>query len=380
MAATVEFNNAALADAVKRANIIAPTRGRELDKFKGFIIDLYPGEEYVTLRVTNGEVFYTEYLYPNELEVPVATSWRVASNSTHGIVSNLAASGSVKLKEEGGKIRITSGRMKATTPLIKSGDYPDPDQFMFEPEGMFNLKGFGTRLDLVGWSTSSDGLPPRCGVYMDEGHLCATNGKTLVRVPNEFKFADGRNNIVLPYQLIGPVLRSLEEIQMGVIGDNLVIAPTEDIFIKCSLFEPRFDPVNRIMEKEMPAAISFSKEDVISTLSRVSKIGASDRQIGLDVYIGGESMTLSVKDRDSAEEIEETILLISGGDHDIVKFMFSVEYFTDIITKAPGRELVMEYNPEKTVSMVKFLGDDGYEGVVMPRAEIAKSRGDEDGS
>lgn len=378
MGAVVEFNNAALADAIKRANIVAPTRGRELDMYKGFVFDLFPGEEYVTLRTTNGELYYTEYLYPNEIEVEKAVSWRVASMSTHGIVSNLAASGSVKLKDEGGKLRITSGRMKATTPLIRSNDYPDAEQFMYEPEGMFTMQGFGTRLDLVGWSTSGDGLPPRCGVYMDSEHLCATNGKTLVRVPNDYKFADNRDNIVLPYQLVGPILRTMEEVQVGVLGNHLVISPTEDIFIKCTLYEPRFDPVNRIMEKEHPEVISFNKEEMMSTLSRVSKIGTSDRQIGLDVYIGGETMTLSVKDRDSAEEIEETIFLQSGGEHELVKFMFSVEYFTDIINKAPGKDIAMHYNPEKTVSMVKFTGDNGYEGVVMPRAEVAKMRGSEE--
>ncbi|ATW61147.1 DNA polymerase III sliding clamp [Gordonia phage Harambe] len=376
MATVVEFNNATLADAIKRANIVAPTRGRELDMYKGFVFDLDPEEEAVILRTTNGELFYTEFLYPKDMEVDQPTTWRVASSSTHGIVSNLPMSGTCKFKDEGGKLRITSGRMRASTPLIRGGDYPDQASFMFEPEGMFQMKGFGSRLDLVGWAVSSDGLPPRAGVYMDEEYLCASNGKLAVRVPNEYSFADGRSNVVMPYSIIGPILRSIEELEVGVLGNNLIISPTEDIYIKCGLFEERFDPVNRMMSKEHEASCSFDKETIVGVLSRVSKIGSSDRQIALDLYIAGDMMTLAIKDRDSAEEIEESLMLHAEAEHDdMVRYLFSVETFTEVITKAPGKDITMMYNPSKTTSMVKFTAAEGFEAAVMPRVDIPKDRG-----
>ncbi|ANA85823.1 DNA polymerase III sliding clamp [Gordonia phage Woes] len=376
MATVVEFNNATLADAIKRANIVAPTRGRELDMYKGFVFDLDPEEEAVILRTTNGELFYTEFLYPKDMEVDQPTTWRVASSSTHGIVSNLPMSGTCKFKDEGGKLRITSGRMRASTPLIRGGDYPDQASFMFEPEGMFQMKGFGSRLDLVGWAVSSDGLPPRAGVYMDEEYLCASNGKLAVRVPNEYSFADGRSNVVMPYSIIGPILRSIEELEVGVLGNNLIISPTEDIYIKCGLFEERFDPVNRMMSKEHEASCSFDKETIVGVLSRVSKIGSSDRQIALDLYIAGDMMTLAIKDRDSAEEIEESLMLHAEAEHDdMVRYLFSVETFTEVMTKAPGKDITMMYNPSKTTSMVKFTAAEGFEAAVMPRVDIPKDRG-----
>ncbi|QBP31827.1 DNA polymerase III sliding clamp [Gordonia phage Nimi13] len=376
MATVVEFNNATLADAIKRANIVAPTRGRELDMYKGFVFDLDPEEEAVILRTTNGELFYTEFLYPKDMEVDQPTTWRVASSSTHGIVSNLPMSGTCKFKDEGGKLRITSGRMRASTPLIRGGDYPDQASFMFEPEGMFQMKGFGSRLDLVGWAVSSDGLPPRAGVYMDEEYLCASNGKLAVRVPNEYSFADGRSNVVMPYSIIGPILRSIEELEVGVLGNNLIISPTEDIYIKCGLFEERFDPVNRMMSKEHEASCSFDKETIVGVLSRVSKIGSSDRQIALDLYIAGDMMTLAIKDSDSAEEIEESLMLHAEAEHDdMVRYLFSVETFTEVITKAPGKDITMMYNPSKTTSMVKFTAAEGFEAAVMPRVDIPKDRG-----
>ncbi|UVF60824.1 DNA polymerase III sliding clamp beta [Gordonia phage Sticker17] len=376
MATVVEFNNATLADAIKRANIVAPTRGRELDMYKGFVFDLDPEEEAVILRTTNGELFYTEFLYPNNMEVDRPTTWRVASSSTHGIVSNLPMSGTCKFKDEGGKLRITSGRMRASTPLIRGGDYPDQASFMFEPEGMFQMKGFGSRLDLVGWAVASDGLPPRAGVYMDEEYLCASNGKLAVRVPNEYSFADGRNNVVMPYSIVGPILRGIEELEVGVLGNNLIISPTEDIYIKCGLFEERFDPVNRMMSKEHEASCSFDKETIVGVLSRVSKIGSSDRQIALDLYIAGDMMTLAIKDRDSAEEIEESLMLHAEAEHDdMVRYLFSVETFTEVMTKAPGKDITMMYNPSKTTSMVKFTAAEGFEAAVMPRVDIPKDRG-----
>nr|DAK84355.1 MAG TPA: DNA polymerase sliding clamp [Caudoviricetes sp.] len=379
MGATVEFTNATLADAIKRANIVAPTRGRELDMFKGFVFDVSPDDEFVTLRTTNGVLYYTEFLYPTKIECTEPMSWRVSSLSTHGIVSNLPVTGSVKFKDEGGKLRITSGRMRATIPLIRGGDYPDQEEFMFEPEGMYPMKGLGESLDRVGWAVAADGLPPRAGVYMDENFLCATNGRVLARVPIEYKFATDRNNIVMPYSIVAPLLRSIEELEVGVLGSNLIISPTEDIYIKCSLFEDRFDPVNRIMEKEYPESCTFDKETILGVLSRVSKIGASDRQVNLDVYIVGDLMTLSIKDKDSAEEIEESLALTAEATHEMVRFMFSIDYFTDAITKAPGKDLTMHYNPDKTGAVVKFEGAMGYEACVVPRIEVLKDRGESNG-
>lgn len=375
MATVVEFSNATIADALKRANIVAPTRGRELDMFKGFVFDVFPDEEYVILRTTNGELYYTEYLYPVSIEADKPTTWRVASMSTFGVVSNLPVKGTCKFKDEGGKLRITSSRTKATTPLIRGGDYPDVDQFMFEPEGMVKLEGYGTRLDLVGWAASTDGMPPRCGVYMDGDHLCATNGTVLARVPNEYVFADGRDNVVMPYALIAPIIRTMEEVEVGVIGNHMVFSPTEDIFIKCTLFEPRFDAVNRVMEKEFPNQLSFSKDDVVGALSRVSKIGSADRQIALDVYLVGDTMTLSIKDKDSAEEIEESILLISESDHEgFVRYIFGIEHFTNAVTKSSGKNVIMHYNAEKPTSVVKFEGEGGYESAIMPRIDVEQMR------
>lgn len=178
-----------------------------------------------------------------------------------------------------GKLRITSGKMRASTPLIKDQSYPDADQFMYEPEGMFKMSGWGARLDKVGWAVSADNIPPRCGVYMSDEYLCATNMKILARIPNDYKFFDGREFIVMPYQLIGGLMRTIEEIEVGVIGNNLIMSPTEDIYIKCVLFDAKFDPVNRIMEKTFEESLTFDRDEMNNVLSRVTKIGSSDRQV-----------------------------------------------------------------------------------------------------
>lgn len=377
MSTVVEFNNATLADAIKRANIVAPTKGRELDMFKGFVIDLIPGEDYVILRTTNGELFYAEFLYPEIEDLEHPTTWRVPSGSCHGIVSNLKTKGTVKFKDEGGKLRITSGRMRASLPLIRSDDYPELTQFLYEQENMLTVQGFGSRLDQVGWATADDNLPPGCAVVMTDTYLAATNRAVLARVPNKFEFNDGREKVVIPYRSVAPLLRTMEEVQLGVQGGHMVVSPTEDIFIKFSMFEDKFPPVEKAMDRAQEEVLSFSREEVADVLTRVTRIGTTDRQVALEIWIGGQTMTLSIKDRDSAEEIDESVQLLQGGDHELVRFMFSVENFSETINKFPGKTLTMEYSPSKPTSTVKMFNDAGYEVVLMPRAETVKSRGED---
>lgn len=372
----VEFSSADIADAIKRANIVAPTRGRELDMYKGFIFDLDPEEKVVRLRVTNGELYYTEYLYPTRIVADGPLTWRVASPSTHGIVTNLAPSSIVTMKDEGGKLRISSGRMRAATPFISSGDYPHPDAFMYELQDMQTLSGWGARMDTVGWTVSPENLPPRCGIYMSSTHMCATNSKVLARIPNEFVLPEGRDFVVLPYKYLAGVLRNLHEVQVGIQGGNLVISPTEDIFIKCSLFEDKFDPVDTIMDKTHETELTFDRDAMLAVLSRVTTIGASDRQVTLEAWIGGGQIALCIRDRISAEEIEES-LDVEGADHPVKKFMFSVEYFMDTVSKMTSPQVVMDYSPSKPYAIVKFTSAQGLEVVIQPRRETSARKDDE---
>lgn len=371
----LEFSIATFADAIKRANIIAPTRGSELDKYKGFVFDLDPNEDGIVLRTTNGDIWYTEFLYPSSSSIDKPTSWRVSSLSLNAIISSLPIKNDarVNLKAEGGKMRITYGRMKATTPFIRSDDYPEWQTF--DADHFETYTKFGEMLDRVGWATSNDNLPPRCGVYLSETVIAATREGVVVSVPSKFNFADGRDNIVIPYSQVAPIARTMEECKVGVVGNNLLLSPTEDVFIKCALYDDKFPNVEGVIERtDHDTVVMFSKSETSEVIKRVSALGADDRQRNLLVTIGDDLVIFAIRDSDSAEEVEETIMVPGQADHEPVRFLFSIELFRDAIEKAPGKDITLLYDPANAKRPVKFVGADDYNVVVMPRREVQKER------
>lgn len=362
------FQSAALVDAVKRANIVAPTRGSELDRYKGFVFELNPETTTVLLRVTNGEVYYSEVLYPFEVEGEEGQLWRVSSVLAHNIISNLplASDGKVKFVEEQGKLRITHGKMRASTPLIDADSYPTWE--IDRPENFRTMTRMGQLLDTVAWAAENNNVPPRCGVYMSTEAVSCTQHGVISYMPVEFEFLDNRRNVVIPINQVGAIVRSMEEVQVSVVGGNMYLSPNEDVLIRCSLYDDSFPDVEGVVGSTNPEGVVFlNRTEVQGILSRVNAVNASDRQRALAITIGDEQVNFSSRDKSSGDEIEES-MFAQGADHDPVLFHVSVEFFTSAIDNCPTQSMLLQYNPSNPKRPIKICGEQpGYNVVLMPR-------------
>lgn len=364
----VTFETAALADSIKKANTIAPSRGKEFDMYKGFVLDVFPEHGRVLLRATNGEVFYSEYLSPLKIEGPELT-WRIPSAVTNGIVSNLpiGSGKTVKFENEAGYLRITSGRMRARVPLIPNDYFPDWDDF--EDEDMPVVEGFGARLDQVAWACHRGNTPPINGVYIDREKMVGTDRAKVAIVPIAFDPGEGEY-VVVPVGILAPVVRGMEEIKVNVQGNFLCIAPNEDTHIKCVLFGEDYPKVANVMAQVQEEAIILDRDLVVETMTRMRAIGTGDRQMPLKVVIGEEQIAFHMRDEQSVEEIEDSIYLSGQADHPPVTYLFGPDIFMDAVGKSPNKMMTFNYNLTEQKKLVKFEGGSGYEVAVRPRVAM----------
>lgn len=376
----VEFDSATLAEAIKKANTVAPTRGRELDRYKGFVFEIFNDEQVVRLRCTNGDLFYSEFVYPNEIEGPDVT-WRVSSRTTFAVASNLPirAGKKVILEEvkdaKYGRVLVFQyGSMRATMPFIDHSDYPDWEDF--DDTDLPVVENFGANIDAVSWACDSDGMPPKGGVYIDSEKMVGSNGFLMATIPIKMDLTD-RDNIVVPVKTLSSALRNLEEVKVGVGGGQLLIAPTDTVHISCFMWDETYPNVNRMLSLEYDQMLVLDKEYMVEVLNRVKAIGVDDRQVSMEVNIGDNQISFAIEDKNSTESITESIELPDMADHEIAEYRFSAEYFLNAVQKSPGKLVTFSYNPERPVSPVKFEGANGYTVVVQPRSKV-KAKKEED--
>jgi DNA polymerase III sliding clamp (beta) subunit (PCNA family) len=369
----VTFETAAFADSIKKANAIAPTRGKEFDKYKGFHLEVRPEGNNVCLRSTNGDVFYTEFMTPLKIEGD-EVDWRIPSAVTNGIVSNLPiGSGKmVTFENEKGFLRITSARMRARVPLIANDYYPDWESF--DANLLPVVENFGARLDQVAWAADRGNLPPLNGVYIDSGRMVATNKVRIATVPIEFD-TGGDKYVVVPVGILAPVVRGMEEIKVGIIGNYLCVSPNDDTQIKCVLYADPYPPVDKPLSLEFEQLVMLNRDLVVETLARVLAVGSSDRQLPLKVVIGDEQIAFHVRDENNTEEIEDSIYLAGQCEHEPVEYLFSPENFSDAISKSPNKEMIFHYNTSEQDKGTRFEGGSGYVVIVRPRVKTSNGSG-----
>lgn len=373
----VTFETAAFADSIKKANSIAPTRGKEFDKYKGFYMEVRNGDNNVCLRTTNGEVYYTEFMQPLKMEGEDA-DWRIPSAVTNGIVSNLPiGSGKTVTFEDflvQGKqfLRITSGRMKARVPLIVNDYFPDWEGF--DSSGFPVVYDFGARLDAVSWASDRGNLPPYNGVYIDSERMVATDKVRVASMEGAFDTGE-HAYLVVPVGILAPVVRGIDEMKIGLDGNFLCMQPNEDIQIKCVMYGEQFVNVNRALQIENEELIMINRDIIGEVLARCLAVGSSDRQMPLKVTIGNEEIAFHVRDEGKTEEIEDSVYLKGQCLHEPVDYLFGPDNFVDAVGKSPNKEMVFHYNISEQKKGVKFEGGSGYVVIVRPRVAVNAGAG-----
>jgi DNA polymerase III sliding clamp (beta) subunit (PCNA family) len=364
----IVFETAAVSDTFKKANRIAPTKGRNLESYAGFLLEVDPANSNVLLRSTDGGVFYMEWITPLEVEGDAPFVWRVPSNVTTAILNTLpqGAGNKVTFQQDGGRIIITSKRTKGSVRLIDTSNYPTWDTF--DPVQVSSVEGFGSRLDQVAWAVSRKEIEVMSGVYIDGQNIVATNGQRLATAP--FSMPIPEESVVVPMAVLAPIVSQMVEMKAGVIGNYLCLLPNQYTQIKCVLMGDDFPNVSAVMKKETTDAIMFNKEITLATLQRILTIGSKDRQGHLDITIGDGEMKLFAQDEGADEEIEDVISLAGQCEHPPMTIRVGPDNFQNAINKAPGLMVMMHYDPQRPLGFLRFEGDAGYKCWIPPRRAV----------
>lgn len=363
---SVTFETAALADVFKKANRIAPTKGTDVTRHTGFVLEVHndTDDPYVIIRATDGDVFYMERMNVLEIEGE-DTRWRVPSAVTAGIVGALPIGSGKRctFEQEGGRIKITSGRTKASVVMIPVDGYPEWDAF--DGEDLESVHGFGAKLDQIAWAVESKQILATSAVLLDGETVFGTDTRRLAVSPLSLKMDE--DHILVRMSTLAPILSQVIETKAGVKDGYLCLQPNDYTQIKCLLLGLQFPAVKNFMKLETPEAVLFNRELAAEIVGRIVPVIAQDRQADLYVTVGNGEMGFFAEDESRSNSLIDFLDLPNQCQHDPFRFRFDPNNFTKAITKSPGLMITMNYNPANDKHPVRFESKGGYKCWISPR-------------
>lgn len=364
---TVTFETAALADVIKKADKIAPTKGAAFDKASGIVMQFDPRQSSMlaVVRSTNLEVFCMEWVNVADWDGEPAV-WRMPSYLLAQIVGSLPIGTGKTVtftSEPSGHsyhVEMKSGRMKARFYPLDVSYYPEWS--VFNPDKMFPVSDLGGRIDQVEWAAGKSD-PRLAGVYLDGQYAIATDTYRLACVP--LPIPDLAEPIVVPSGLLGQTLRQTGEIHIGVDETTLLIMPDDHTQMKTVIYDVEYPNINVVLEREFDTSIKVDRDIVLEIMNRVNAFSLGERTTAFRVFFGKDEMAVFMSNEQMGQIGD--VVTVSGADHDRFEMQFTPKNVMDAISKAPNKDLTLHYNKGQARSMLKIDGGSGYNAWVMPR-------------
>lgn len=365
------FETAALADAIKKAEKIAPsTAGQAFDKAAGILMEVNPGTPApVIIRATNLDLYSMEWLDVIESEgAPVR--WRMPSRLLSQVVSSLpiGSGRNVTMEDQTNgrqvQVHITSGTTKARFNLMDADYYPSWPAF--DPDKLTPVADLGGRMAQVEWATAKT-EPPICGVNFDGEYVQATDKYRLVRAP--LQIAGMSDPVTIPAKILAPLLKQTGEIMIAFSGEQLYLMPDEHSQYRAVIYGQPFPNLSRPMSRVLPNSFKVKKTQILEILQRASSFADSNRDPVLRCFIGKQEFAVMMENEETGL-LGDRINLAGQVDHPRVEVKFTPKNIIEPITQAPSDEIEFYYNAEDGVSPIKIDGGSGFEAWTMPRRSI----------
>lgn len=366
MTTSITFENADISDAIKKAGRVAPNKsGIAFDKAAGMVLEIHPGGEPACLvRTCDLDVFFTEAVSC------VASSgdpvrWRLPSQPLLAVVGTLpiGTGKTVTLTQDGNRIAISSGRLKANLVLMLIDSYPDWD--MFDSSALSTITGLGGKLSLVEWAASSHNDPPLCGVHLDGTSAIATDRYKMARVPCKIDLA---KPITIPAGIMSGLLHSMGDTAIGVNGHQFLLAPSDFTQIATVIYAVDYPNVSRVMITEHEETVEVGKAVILDKLNRANQFAGNERAPMLKIFFG-KSEIAPLMVNSEVGLIGDVIEVDGQISHPRVEIKLSPKNIIDAINRAPGDRIKISYNPLEPNKPLYIWDGSGYESWVPPRRD-----------
>lgn len=367
----ISFEATTLADVIKRANLVSPTRaGSSFDKAAGIVLDITPDEEVkAVVRATDLDMYFMEVVDAIEAS-GLATRWRLPARPIDAILANQVASGGNKQvvldDSKDGRLSISCGHMRGGLNLINPSGYPDFDTSPDLEYTEVNL--LGPAIDRVAWAADKNGSDAFAGIHFDGQYVIAANRQRMARIPLQIALD---TPITVSAGMLPQLLRQQGLVRLAVDGTMLVVEPDEYTRITVNTFGNDYPPVQKAMQLDYPQEVTVVKAHLIAAINSALAVTGSDRAPRLALYLGVGKIAVYLNN-DEVGKVGDIVHVPGQIPHERIEKGFNPQTLLEALAHAPSDKVVIKYDPAQAEKGAVLIdGGSGYMTWLAPRGKQA---------
>lgn len=370
MTTDITFENAQLADALNKANRIAPVKGPAFDRAAGFLLDVNPITKRMTVRSTDEDATYLQHI-PAVAGKGDATTWRLSSLLLTRMIGSLPLGGEAKVRmiDKGdGYIRLTSGKWVAKLNTLRPEDYPRIPEF--DMEGMVEANEFASKVEQVAWACDKKSAI-LTGVHVDGTRLigCSQYGMATVPCPVALDAP-----ATVPLLSLATLLKSATDVRLRVIDRALQIALDAETQATSRLIEGEYPKVDRIMRDDFAGSVTVNRQAFLDALNRMLVLVAAERMPAMQVTFDGSGLVKMLTfdmEVESVGRMQDSID-VAGDWEDKFSLVIKPQMIVDAVEHSRAATVQIAFgnaDPAKARKVpVRVTDDQGYNCHIMPIA------------
>jgi DNA polymerase III sliding clamp (beta) subunit (PCNA family) len=269
----ITFENAQLADALGKANRLAPYKGAAFDAAAGFLMAVNPTTLRMTIRATDLDCTYLQHV-PAVSGKGDEVDWRLPSQLLAGMVQSLpmGQGATVKLIDKGDSfIRLTSGKWVAKLHQLRAEDYPKIPEF--DTMDMTEANDFAAKVDQVAWACDlkSNVL---CGVHMDGDRLIGCSQHGMAVVPCGVTIEDP---VTVPLTSLATILKNATDVRLRAVEKQFQMSLDAETQATARLVPGTYPDVDRIMRDDQLGWVTVHKQNFLDAMQRMLVLVRQER-------------------------------------------------------------------------------------------------------
>lgn len=218
------------------------------------------------------------------------------------------------------------------------------------------------------FAVSNDDLrPAMMGVFFEigteESRFVATDGHRLVRYTRNDLTADEEIEFIIPEKALNLVKKTLEDEDCQIhVTDEHARFKSGNTIVITRLINEQYPNYDSVIPKENDKQMSIGKEQMLSTVKRVSIFSSSTtRQVRLQMK--PDELTISAEDIDMNSEATEKL----GCDYDDeeMEIGFNAKYLSDVLDNVDGEDVYFEFSSPNRAGIVKPTEQNDAEELLM---------------
>ncbi len=286
------------------------------------------------------------------------------------LISGLGQS-QVILESEGEILNIKSGKFKASINGISASEFP-AIPVSDNPGISIPKEIFLTSSQILFAAAVDEGRPVLTGILTDikdsKLDFVATDGFRLAHRQVDLPKIETKFKSLIPKKTFEEVLRIISEQEVDEVNiatsenQNQIIFTLGQTIISSRLIEGQFPSWEKIIPQKIVGRAMVEKDQLIKATKLAAVFAKNEANIVvLTTGKGSLSLKSSAKEVGSQEnEIEGEV------DGEELEIAFNTKFLLDAISNIPTSQVMMEFSGALSASLIKPIGEEGLEYIVMP--------------